>query len=873
MKKRYLAVLVPLVLAVPLGPTAASAAPAVTVDRTGTPAFAVNPGELRTAEAQDRLVFSLPGTDYTPNAHGDVLVGFSVEAPAGSGLNPGIIRVRKTTETTDILGAHTINSPGEASDYGLATLCTGINYEIQIKGNFGTTGGYELVKTLVGDANGDFVVDAADLSAIAGLHGKHTGDPGYSPWADTDRNGVIDSADSTRANRNLGAATSLRLASDNPLDQVLPDGALALAGLSASAFNPTSAEVAYTLTGAAFDADQSGGSFTVNGASVPTTVAAGKISAGTNRLVSGKNVISFKGYDTVGRPLYRTDTVWAGSTTVNVRVVDDVTKQPVTDPVTVRVSLSDNQSVYTEATTTTGVLAIPNVSARTVLVKATASGNRLGVLGDFSSRPQFVVELHGFKAPSPVKNNDFSQGTAGWNTGSAPVQVKDHVEGIPYFAGLGAPPALPQHAQPPLMTPAAQGGTGQPPAGLMDPVVDKDLTLGTSGQGEQSVSRAFTTDPDVVAVKIRFRFITSEVPGGYFGSEYNDYYRVSIRSQQGGDSTVETNSMNGLGLGAFDYGSGATQWRELKLKVDKKGDTIQVDLGVANVADGILDSQVVVDFVEEIKDQVEPRLAWNNTQGGLDLRFEVKDHDLEQAGTIDVYWASGTGYDNRIGAALLSHPVPAGTTVGQHGPVRVAGNLLQNPPAGATHLIAASSRNQVGAIADVTVGFGAQANQASVDGRMITAIKNGLRAAGQPTATITSTARTPADQARAMFNNLVNPARTVAQNTANQLALYQAPGRAVVNRFTTATAGMTLAQINANAATVRAAMEAEIVAQGPSNVSRHCADPAVLNVVDVGAGVFNATNGPLFVASVTGQVTRVLDERATNSCYHLELQL
>ncbi|GIG60886.1 hypothetical protein Lfu02_52580 [Longispora fulva] len=873
MKKRYLAVLVPLALAVPLGPTAASAAPVAAVDRTGTPAFAVNPGELRTAEAQDRLVFSLPGTDYTANAHGDVLVGFSVEAAPGSGLNPGIIRVRKTTETADILGAHTINSPGEASDYGLATLCTGTTYEIQIKGNFATTGGYELVKVLVGDANADFVVDAADLAVIGGLQGKHTGDPGYSAWADTDRDGVIDADDTARANRNLGAATSLRLASDNPLDQVLPDGALQLAGLSATGFNATSAEVAYTLTGAAFDADQGGGSFTINGNPVPTTVTAGKISAGTNRLVSGKNVISFKGYDTTGRPLYRTDTIWAGNTSVPVRVVDDVNHVLITDLVTVRVSLSDNLAVYAEATTTTGTLTIPSVPARTILVKATASGNRLGVLGDFSSRPFFMVELHGFKDPSPVKNNDFSQGTAGWNTGGAPVQVKDHVEGIPHVAGVAPAPPVGEHAEAPLMTPASQGGTGQPPAGLNAPVTDKDLTLGTAGQGEQSISRAFQTDPDVVAVKIRFRFVTSEVPGGYFGSQYNDYYRVSIRSQQGGDSTVETNSMNGLGLGAFDYGSGATAWRELKLKVDKKGDTIQVDLGVANVADGLLDSQVVVDFVEEIKDQVEPKLAWNNTQGGLDLRYEVKDHDLEQAGTIDVYWASGAGYESRIGTALFSHPVPAGDAQGAHGPVRIAGSLLQNPPAGATHLIAASSPNQVGAIADVTVGFGAQANQASVAPGMITAIKNALRSAGQSTATITSTARTPADQARAMFNNLVNPARTVAQNTANQLALYQAPGRAVVNRFTAATAGMTLAQINANAATVRGAMQAEIVAQGPSNVSRHCADPAVLNVVDVGAGVFNASNGPLFVASVTAQVTRVLDERATNSCYHLELQL
>ncbi|MBW7886348.1 MAG: hypothetical protein H3C34_27725, partial [Caldilineaceae bacterium] len=101
-------------------------------------------------------------------------------------------------------------------------------------------------------------------------------------------------------------------------------------------------------------------------------------------------------------------------------------------------------------------------------------------------------------------------------------------------------------------------------------------------------------------VTVRYRFITSEVPGGYFGTKYNDYFSVSIRSQSGGGFVSEANSMNGLGLGAFDA-NGATQWRETSLPVNKEGDTIQVDVTVANVADDLLDSQVVVDLVKEPK--------------------------------------------------------------------------------------------------------------------------------------------------------------------------------------------------------------------------------------------------------------------------------
>lgn len=98
-------------------------------------------------------------------------------------------------------------------------------------------------------------------------------------------------------------------------------------------------------------------------------------------------------------------------------------------------------------------------------------------------------------------------------------------------------------------------------------------------------------------IKVRYRFVTSEVPGGYFGTRYNDYFSVSIRSQGGSGNITESNSMNGLGLGAFDA-SGATAWRDATLNVSEN-DVVQVDITVANVADGLLDSHVIVDFIEE----------------------------------------------------------------------------------------------------------------------------------------------------------------------------------------------------------------------------------------------------------------------------------
>jgi hypothetical protein len=44
-------------------------------------------------------------------------------------------------------------------------------------------------------------------------------------------------------------------------------------------------------------------------------------------------------------------------------------------------------------------------------------------------------------------------------------------------------------------------------------------------------------------------------------------------------------------------------------------------------------------------------------------------------------------------------------------------------------------------------------------------------------------------------------------------------------------------------------MLARIAAAWPVNVSRHCGDPALRSVVDVGAAIFSASNAPIFTAA------------------------
>lgn len=804
-------------------------------------------GTLSSSGQVDRIAFDVDGGQYELNAAGgvDFVFVMSSENSAQAPVDPGLIAIEANGSGSVQKNLRRPDTPSSTASIALATLTPG-TYEILVRSEHKTTGAYRVDVLLAGDANGDFKVDAADLQVIAQLNATKWDHADYSPSADVDRNGVINGGDRQRAEGNLGAVAPSPQP-ENPLDQSLPPGALSLVGRSPETFSSRTGGLRFSLAGAEFDNAPDEFKLTVNGSQVPASalVIEPNLFTANITLADGRNVISFKGYDTIGRPLYYKATIWAGGATLRVNLVN-ANNTAFTQQASVVAALSDDPSVTAEAITTTGSVTFNNLPGRTILIKAKGINNEIGTAGVVGNQGTATVKMIGFNAASTIDNNDISLGTAGWVIpAGSPVSVVPHQETISGFAR-----SAPDQQSAKIASTA---------------LVDQDLMLGTSGLGERSLSRTFTTEEGTTAVKIRYRFITSEVPGGYFGSQWNDYFRVSLRSQAGGGANSESNSMNGLGLAAFN-GAGETDWREIFLAVDRDGDTIQADAAVANVGDGLFQSQVVIDFVEEIKDQVRPALAWNNTQGGLRLTWEVLDRALENDVTIEVYFATGTGHANQHGSRLFSHVVPAGTQPGAGGPVNVPGTDLADDPAGTTHVIAFSSPTMVGSVADVSIAYGANADAAAVSDRMIDIVKDGLRAAGASTGRITSTARTPADQARAMFNNCLN------NGAASQLALYAAAGDAVIRVYIARTQGLTTTQIRAQAGAIRAAMEAEIIAQGPENVSRHCGDPAVRTVVDVGYSSFNATNRPLFENAVSGRVSRLIDE-PNNSCIHLELIL
>ncbi|CAF0874970.1 unnamed protein product [Rotaria sordida] len=107
----------------------------------------------------------------------------------------------------------------------------------------------------------------------------------------------------------------------------------------------------------------------------------------------------------------------------------------------------------------------------------------------------------------------------------------------------------------------------------------------------QTVSRIFYSQTAANQVNVEYQFVTSEVPGGFFGSRYNDYFSVILRSETG-QYAMKSDSMNGLGITEFDNSTGASKWYKITLPVQSNQEMFRLDLNVANVGDAGFDSQV-----------------------------------------------------------------------------------------------------------------------------------------------------------------------------------------------------------------------------------------------------------------------------------------
>lgn len=139
-------------------------------------------------------------------------------------------------------------------------------------------------------------------------------------------------------------------------------------------------------------------------------------------------------------------------------------------------------------------------------------------------------------------------------------------------------------------------------------------------------------------------------------------------------------------------------------------------------------------------------------------------------------------------------------------------------------------------------------------------LKDRMANAGISQITITSTARTVADQARIMHENIER------HGVEHQKALYGSYGDQVIDEYAALVAkGLSRAGIIAG-------MTAKVNALGPERVSRHAADPRKLNVVDIAPSSINLALRKKFEAAVHAdqRVSKFITPPG-DPAYHLEI--
>jgi hypothetical protein len=147
-----------------------------------------------------------------------------------------------------------------------------------------------------------------------------------------------------------------------------------------------------------------------------------------------------------------------------------------------------------------------------------------------------------------------------------------------------------------------------------------------------------------------------------------------------------------------------------------------------------------------------------------------------------------------------------------------------------------------------------------------------MRLAGLASVLITSTTRTPKDQARIMFENLerVGPHQTRKDIVNAQHALYGPAGDNVIDVYEHCKAqGMSSEQVTHE-------MVRKILDLGPQNISKHCVDPdtSKLSVFDIAPSSVPDAKKRQFenLVAAHGNVDKFL-KPPTDPAYHIQIML
>lgn len=169
--------------------------------------FAAFTGALVTGETQDTVRVSLAANNFTIGG-GNATLGFIVRPGPGSGLAPNPVHIDSVAPGNVPVITESVLDDG--SSLVLAKLKNG-DHDVRISGRNDTLGAWQLQVFLVGDVNGDFVVNNTDHNLINDVVNGTIHNPSFFAEADANRDGQITGFDLARASDNKGSATTLRV--------------------------------------------------------------------------------------------------------------------------------------------------------------------------------------------------------------------------------------------------------------------------------------------------------------------------------------------------------------------------------------------------------------------------------------------------------------------------------------------------------------------------------------------------------------------------------------------------------------------------------------------------------------------------------------
>lgn len=154
------------------------------------------------------------------------------------------------------------------------------------------------------------------------------------------------------------------------------------------------------------------------------------------------------------------------------------------------------------------------------------------------------------------------------------------------------------------------------------------------------------------------------------------------------------------------------------------------------------------------------------------------------------------------------------------------------------------------------IKFAPNARQAVVGPRSRELVIRLLEQAACPSCLITSTSRTPFEQARR------------ALGVSSQLALYADAGDQVIEEY------VRTRRLGLAPASIIAAMTATINAVGPSKVSLHCSNPNEVNVIDIAPSSIDDPRAflqAIEAAEASGAISRFFSPGRHDPAFHLEI--